>query len=54
MKTDEDVTELAQISPMNSQLPEPNDKESIENFPVEMTAVKVFDFAPAEVLNFID
>ena len=29
-------------------------KESIENFPVEMTAVKVFDYAPAEVLNFID
>ena len=54
MNTDEEITELAQISPLASQLPEPKSNGSIDCLPDEIAAVKVFDFKPVEVFNIIN
>ena len=53
MNTDEEITELAQISPLASQLPEPKSTGSIYGLPDEK-AVKVFDFTPVDVFNIIN
>lgn len=54
MNTDEEVTELAQISPLPSQLPEPKSTGSINCLPDEIAAVKIYDFTPVEVFNIVN
>jgi len=54
MKTDEEVTELAKLSPLPSQLPEPKSTGNINFLPDEIAAVTVYDLAPVDVFNVIN